>query len=86
MFKTKNIIYILLILVFLSVIGYMSRHIYKQNMEYQRLSVELTIKEKTAEIQAGEQKVESESPETGTNRGIDGTIETEFRDTDIIIY
>lgn len=86
MFKTKNITYILLILVFISVIGYMVEHIYKQNMEYKRLSAELTIKGKTGEIQADERKTESELSGTGTNRGIDGTIETEFRDTDIIIY
>ena len=49
LFKTKNIIYIVMILLFIIVISYIMSYIGKQNREYERLSREAINRQKVEE-------------------------------------
>lgn len=79
-FKLKNIIWIAVALTIVVLMGIVLSYIHKQNVAYQRLGEErMTEKDVEEEIPAA---VELSEPEQHTT----GTVETEFRDSTIMIF
>jgi predicted negative regulator of RcsB-dependent stress response len=82
--KTKNIFFIVIIFAVIVLIGVVFRYIHNQNVEYQQLREESIMEEQTATIIEENIPAEKESPEP--EEQTTGTVETEFRDSTIMIF
>jgi regulatory protein YycI of two-component signal transduction system YycFG len=82
--KTKNIFFIVILLVIIMLIGVVLNYIHNQNVEYQQLSEESMMEEQAATIIEENIPAEKESPEP--EEQTTGTVETEFRDSTIMIF